>query len=129
MKTLTKRAKVKLHGVEHIAARVSFAYHHKIDPGPWSVLHSCDNPRCVNPDHLWLGTHQDNMQDCIDKDRFKTSRGNTKIMDDPVAMKVALNPEIPVTRAAEMLHVDRHRIWQLRRDNGMGTSHPGRKPG
>jgi len=33
------------------------------------VLHCCDNPRCFNPKHLFIGTQIDNMQDCIRKKR------------------------------------------------------------
>lgn len=52
----------------------------------WSVCHHCDNPRCCNPNHLFLGTHYDNMQDKIRKGRQPTGErcSNHKLTDDQV---------------------------------------------
>lgn len=53
------------------AHRISFAYHNQSQIMPQCVCHSCDNPKCVNPNHLWAGNNQLNIQDAIKKGRFK----------------------------------------------------------
>jgi len=67
---------LKVPGVkELVRAHVySWALHNGEKPcGLW-VLHHCDNPPCVNPAHLFVGTHQDNIDDMVSKGRHLVER-------------------------------------------------------
>ena len=58
-----------------IAHRYSYEIYNGDIPKGMCVCHSCDNPSCVNPKHLWLGTTKQNIQDCLKKGRGNRAKG------------------------------------------------------
>ena len=61
-----------------IPTRIMYYLHYGIHPTGKCVCHTCDNPKCVNPKHLFLGTNKDNTQDMIKKGRKFITRGTDK---------------------------------------------------
>jgi hypothetical protein len=56
-------------------------------PDELQLLHTCDNKSCINLDHIFLGTHQDNMSDKVHKNRQSKgeNHGRSKLTDEQVS--------------------------------------------
>jgi hypothetical protein len=96
------------------------------------VMHTCDNPRCVNPDHLRLGTQADNIADMDSKRRhvvgeFQKRKGvehhrsSIKAQED---LDLILSTTGQTKELAERFGVDVSTIKRIRRRNGVTAEQP-----
>jgi hypothetical protein len=102
-----------LDGRNHFAQRVSWRLHH----GPFNdelrVLHRCDRPSCVHPDHLFLGTDADNQTDKVAKGRSAAGEknGNRKLT---VAQVKAIRASAAPTKAlAKRYRIDVTQVYNI----------------
>jgi hypothetical protein len=75
---------ISISGKTYSAHRVSYEIKYGKIPYGMYVLHRCDNTRCVNPEHLFLGTARDNSQDMVVKGRMSKLSGYRKVTRDQV---------------------------------------------
>lgn len=115
--------KFSIKHISYRAHRVSYAYFVALKPEALFVralvCHTCDNPACVRPQHLFLGTNQDNMSDKVAKGRHRTLKGsdvsNSKLTENEVRTIRMLweNGESNQKRLAECYEVSRATICNI----------------
>lgn len=94
--------------------------HGKIPHG-LHILHKCDTPNCINVEHLFIGTHADNMRDKANKGRSKNvptgyshKRPNSKVTTDQVVqIKRMLKDGIQQFKIASLFSVSRNLISEI----------------
>ena len=67
------KTKDKTHGAHRLSYELTNGF---ITDPTLKVCHKCDNRKCVNPNHLFLGTQKENMQDCKNKNRLVIPEGD-----------------------------------------------------
>jgi|SRR5882672_9518475 len=103
------------------AHRLAYTLTYGPVPKGLHVLHRCDNPPCVNPSHLFLGTHQDNMTDMKNKRRYHAMYGEQcpshKLTEHEARLILELASQHKKTRRelAEMFNVSKSTVASLLR--------------
>lgn len=81
-----------------------------------NILHKCDNPPCVNPDHLYEGTQKDNVRDMMERHRSPTGeqRADAKLTDAQVREVYELCKTMPPNQIAKEFGVSRQLISNIK---------------
>ena len=114
---------MRVGGRKRLCHRLSYEEHRGVIPAGQCVLHRCDNPACINPEHLFLGTQPQNIADMIAKGRDRKAclkgeaHSQAKLTEADV-IEIRAAQGLSQTRLGAIYGVSPSQIGQiLRREN------------
>jgi hypothetical protein len=96
------------------AHRASYELHCGPIPDGMHVLHRCDNPTCINPEHLFLGTNAENVADKVAKGRQSRGSMNGAKLTEADVIAIRASKE-PIREVAQSYSVGWRHIAKIRR--------------
>jgi len=109
------------HGKKTYAHRLSWRSIHGDITSEDKICHRCDNPSCVNPDHLFVGTQHDNILDCLKKGRNRTYKIS---IEDRERIKSSRRSGATLKEIADKFGVSIPAIWY---HTSVNPNHKGRR--
>lgn len=97
-----------VNGVKRYAHRYFYTIYKGPIPRGAMVLHDCDNPLCVNPDHLHMGTQLDNMREASERKRLRVGRNNPaarRSVEEVIAIRRAAVSGEPYSSIARRMEI------------------------
>lgn len=113
--------KICVNGKHWRIGRYVYTKKHGDIPSGLMIRHKCDNPNCINPEHLEVGTHTDNVNDKVSRGRQPKGEihKNSKINESDV-MEILLSKDIQVN-IAKKYNINRSTVGRIR--SGLAWKH------
>lgn len=113
-----------LNGKQSLAHRISWLFNNGVIPQGTLVLHKCDVKSCVNPSHLFLGSHADNTADMYSKGRnaklpYGSGEANphSKLKQDDVdSIRLKRNSGTSMYKLAKLFHISQMHVRRIVRN-------------
>ena len=106
--------KFPINGKIYLAHRYSYITYKGVITNKMHVCHHCDNVRCVNPEHLFLGTNQDNMQDASQKGRLQ-KRSNRIKLNKKTVIEIRNNTAETIIAIAKKYNIDKTTVFRVKK--------------